>query len=579
MSANFLRYGALGVSLISTQVSAIGLGEIHLHSAIGESLRAEIPLISTAGSPIETACFTLSPITGSDLPVVTSASLRLIRNSTGYRLLIVGRKPITEPVFMLSVRANCGVDLQRDYVLMPEPPISSNELAAPEAPVRSPIASIPQARIWHSKAGDTLDSIAEALAAGNPAQQRRTLAALRRANPELAGEGFLPEGSSVVVPKPKKRAATESTETDSAAPSPPAESPAPRPKRERTNPPNQAAKGSTDKLVIGEAPSQLRPGEAGVAQRAHIAEMEERMLKMETTLHTLNAEVSKLNDALTLTTEALVTQNKLQLAQNIQPVSVQAQLPAAPARTPPSHDNWLELLLSALAGGGISAGLAAFLGRRKAHNGNAEMPLAFAGYQPEIQVTHSDAPAPASHTQEAPRSNIDIPLSEPSVMPSDNTIAQDINLDENDSALELAEIMLSFGRVRGAAETLALYIEEAAPDNIQPWLMLLDLYRRGDMKQEFEALAPSITRKFNLHIADWDQHTTPVSGLKALEDYAHITLRVVQSWGQQSCLDYLYELVHDNRSGRRGGFPLEVVEEIVLLMHVLENGYGLKHAA
>jgi pilus assembly protein FimV len=41
-------------------------------------------------------------------------------------------------------------------------------------------------------------------------------------------------------------------------------------------------------------------------------------------------------------------------------------------------------------------------------------------------------------------------------------------------------------------------------------------------------------------------------------------------------MDYLYELVHDNRAGNRSGFPLEVVEEIALLMRTLENGYGLR---
>jgi len=41
-------------------------------------------------------------------------------------------------------------------------------------------------------------------------------------------------------------------------------------------------------------------------------------------------------------------------------------------------------------------------------------------------------------------------------------------------------------------------------------------------------------------------------------------------------MDYLYQLVHDNRAGQRSGFPLEVVEEIVLLLLVLEAAYGLQ---
>ena len=81
--------------------------------------------------------------------------------------------------------------------------------------------------------------------------------------------------------------------------------------------------------------------------------------------------------------------------------------------------------------------------------------------------------------------------------------------------------MLSFGRIRGAAETLAMHIEESSPDNIQPWTMLLDLYRRGDMKPEFDKLAARMRTKFNVLIPTWEFSTAPVSGLKSLEDYAH----------------------------------------------------------
>ncbi|MGB4854740.1 MAG: hypothetical protein WBP37_04240, partial [Candidatus Dechloromonas phosphoritropha] len=56
----------------------------------------------------------------------------------------------------------------------------------------------------------------------------------------------------------------------------------------------------------------------------------------------------------------------------------------------------------------------------------------------------------------------------------------------------------------------------------------------------------------------------------------HVITRLTATWGTQNCLDYLYRLVHDNREGQRSGFPLEVVEEIVLLMLILESAYGLE---
>ena len=182
-------------------------------------------------------------------------------------------------------------------------------------------------------------------------------------------------------------------------------------------------------------------------------------------------------------------------------------------------------------------------------------------------------PTPAGKAAPAPSlssGEVDIPLD------FSDKKAVDVDFDDGNSALELAEIMLSFGRIHGAAETLAQHIEENAPDNIQPWSMLLDLYRRGDMRAEFETLATRMRNKFNVHVNAWEDSSTPVSGLKSLEDYAHVVWRINHSWGTQDCLDYLFDLVHDNRAGTRGGFPLEVVEEIALLMRVLEEGYGLR---
>jgi alkylation response protein AidB-like acyl-CoA dehydrogenase len=55
-------------------------------------------------------------------------------------------------------------------------------------------------------------------------------------------------------------------------------------------------------------------------------------------------------------------------------------------------------------------------------------------------------------------------------------------------AIELAEIMLSFGRVSGAARTLEEYVAALPQESARPWIRLLHLYRRNGMRKEFEAL-------------------------------------------------------------------------------------------
>ncbi|MDP3537101.1 MAG: hypothetical protein Q8S26_00190 [Azonexus sp.] len=597
MRPAFYHLSVLSLAILSCQAGAVGFGEIVLHSRVGEPLRAEVPMLVSAGESIDTACFSLAALRGSDLPVVSAARTRLVRNGSGYRLMINGIKPIAEPIFIIGLRANCGVELQRDYVLMPSAPMMLAEAGydAPPTVVVRP-KKTGNFREWQAREGDTLESIAESQAPDSIIEQRRLLAALKRANPGISPEQPLADGTPVRIPNLRQRIPAES-DLDTAPPPKPrraqsSETPQPRPKKAvpRDTQPTLATKGA-DRLVLGSPPEELKAGEKAVAPRANMSEMEERMLKLETTLHTLNQEVDKLNSALALTTEALAVQNKIQAAQTAPPAG--APTVAATVATPPAADrsnqsNWLELLLSALAGGAIAAGMAHLLGRKPSHLIEDELPLAVSGYRPKIQAKPNESgapreqrPIPATPLIEAeavlPTTTVDIPLeAETANFEEGESSAVDVNYNDGDSALELAEIMLSFGRVRGAAETLAVHIEESSPNNIQPWSMLLDLYRRGDMRDEFAKLAETMREKFNVHVPTWEDTSTPVSGLKSLEDYAHIVWRAANSWGKQECLDYLYDLVHDNRAGQRSGFPLEVVEEIALLMRVLEEGYGLK---
>ena len=118
IASRLLHHLLLGVTLISGAASAVELGEITLHSRIGETLRAEIP-VSTGGNPPDPACFSLAPLPGADFPVITGGRIRVVHVGQGYRLIIIGSKVIEEPVIAINLRAGCGLALQREYVLLP----------------------------------------------------------------------------------------------------------------------------------------------------------------------------------------------------------------------------------------------------------------------------------------------------------------------------------------------------------------------------------------------------------------------------------------------------------------------------
>jgi len=585
---------ALTAALTPALASAIGLGEITLHSRIGEPLMAEVPIISSHEAPLAT-CFSMVALRGSDFPVITNAKPRLIKRGSSYILQIVGTRPISEPIFAVGIRANCGYDIEREYVLIPEPPIELAQSAGTMNEQPAPTGKVGKTSSWVAREGETLEDIADAQAPASAAERQRLLAGLKRANPTLDADMPLAEGTAVRMPSPQRAKAprperAEAPDTQGARNDRPAAPKAPSHKPKQASAPTT---DKTDRLVLGAASAPLPPSRTGNSGLSSLAETEERLLKLETTLHLLTREMEKMDQAIDLATKAIEVQNRLQQTTSRQdpPPGPSIQTHAAPAMAA-SSTNWPELLLSAAIGAGISVGMAQYLGRRRRYPGDEEAPLAFSGYRAEVAPSVPPPMQPVAKAPSATPQPMALRLPDPPPLPEPDFPVPSLpdcdiplqpepdfieakNEDEH-SVLELAEIMLSFGRLRGAAETLAEHIDETMSQSIEPWSMLLDLYRRGGMRDEFEALAVKMRQRFNARIPDWNESTTPISGLKMLEDFPHIIQKVCSLWGTQQSVDYLYSLVHDTRTGQRNGFPLEVVEEIALLMHVLVSGYGLE---
>lgn len=595
MNSRTLRLGALSAGLLSTiPVGAIGLGDMVLHSRVGEPLRAEVPINAEPGETVEARCFTLAPLDGSDLPVISAGRTKLVREGNNYRLLITGSKPVAEPIFLIGLRAGCGTDLQRDYVLMPAEPLvlaspspsAAGTAGTPAGGVRSSGAP---SQHWRASEGDTLEGIAEALVPDNLVQQRRMLAALKRANPQLSGRPGLAEGTPVAIPDVKQRVAAErdnlpEQRTKSRSEEPP---PPPPPPPKVAKPVATPKAGGVDRVLLGAPPAELKAGEKVVPAKGSREEMDERLLKLDTTIQSLNAQIEALDKALALTTEALALRQKLKAAQGADG-GLQSPL-AKPAEPPPSaSSNWLEILVSALVGGIVAAALANYLGRRRERRAEDEVPLAIAGHaRPGVPGSVRSNPALVARVRTsaaepgakatAASAEVDVRVDGALQQPGEIKVV-DVYGSQDESAIALAEIMLSFGRLQGAAETLAHHIEESASDNPRPWLMLLDLYRRGGLRGDYTKLLPPLRQRFNLQVPAWKDLETSNAGLRSLEDYPHVIGRLTAAWGTQDCLSYLYRLIHDNREGQRDGFPLEVIEEMVLLMLVLEAGYDLERA-
>jgi len=164
---------------------------------------------------------------------------------------------------------------------------------------------------------------------------------------------------------------------------------------------------------------------------------------------------------------------------------------------------------------------------------------------------------------------------------------------EANPVMELADIMLSFGRVKGAAQALQEYIDHNPQEALQPWIRLMDVYRMAGLRAEFDNVAKNLNQHFNVEIQQWDpaepapnRHTldmvldddvgaeikqsSPQPKVESLEDMTRIMQQVTALWRDGDVVAYLQQLLRDNREGKRAGFPLQVVSDMLFLIDLKE---------
>jgi hypothetical protein len=162
---------------------------------------------------------------------------------------------------------------------------------------------------------------------------------------------------------------------------------------------------------------------------------------------------------------------------------------------------------------------------------------------------------------------------------------------EANPVMELAEIMLSFGRVKGAAQALQEYIDANPQEALKPWIRLMDVCRMAGMRHEFERVARELNKNFNVEVQKWEQpseaaegevdvvldvdHARPASQpdqgrAEGIEGMPAIMEQVLIRWPEGDVLDFLNQLLRDNRGGTRIGFPFSVVSDILFLIELKE---------
>lgn len=610
------RHTLFATSLVCASVAAqaAGLGEASLRSGLSQPLRVEIALVGDDVGALGNECFRVLTPSGAsdDLPWVRSAQMRLEQSGNRHTLVVTTRQAIQDPALMLGVQMDCGVQVRREYALL----LGPTSVDAPRTVPAEGVSALPPARpaayrgrveTWTAAEGESAASIAAALVPGDRAAQRRTAREIVRANPELfagnpnAAQTALPAGTQLQVPmpgaKPAPRAAPTEAEAPKSAPErhatperPAEPSPVPRPRRD-------AAK-SADRLTVT-----TEDGDGALRQSLELDESRRQSVPDESTRSRLRREqqlILAIDDRIATTLELNERIRQLEAAQqrlqaeNQRLAGLIAQQSGAGGTPSRLSSSATPIDWRLIAGGTVLvlAAIAASLAwRRRRIRILPVEPLPAAGSPeptPEEEVAEFEGEEPLTPADIWPEregappmggaahESIDWtpPTLSPGALGPSSLLHIDDEVEEHDSAVELAEIMMSFGRVQGAAETLADFIRANPKQAVRPWIKLLEVYKAASMRVEFDALAGQLNKTFNVKAVTWDEFDQVKEANESVEQMGHIIGRILNTWRTRECQVYLHTLLRDNRKGTRQGFPLGIVDDILCLNGVLEIELG-----
>ena len=554
--------------LCASSVSALGLGDLHGQPSLGDRPLFEVELLSADRVPIDAACFRLvQPTGGDDLPWLKQATLT-VRRGTSQVLEIRSHIPLREPIIQLAVKVGCGQEISRQYVVFASPArdgVPGEQRVEADLPARLPLAD-------------------EAVVPGRLKPVRPSVSRARAAIPV--------RHKAIAAPLPDRLQLSDSGDVVESSL-------------------RLATELSPQKGLAEEARDILR-----LEYRMLLALNEQATTQLETAgkLRDMESTLNELQQRASDVAERVERQGERSAAPTPRELPAPTATPgkgrdASAAQESSVLSEWTiyGLLLGAV------VGLAGWLGWRNFHqrgraaadedivfpvHENREVPATNepTGSAPEIDFHVGDIAhgVVGAATVDLELGAEDRVLSEHAPVVPDASAPHSIaatTVDEHFEAnpvMELAEIMLSFGRVKGAAQALQEFIDNNPQEALQPWIKLIEVYRMAGMRSEFEAVAKNLNQNFNVEVQRWgeedgrlelvdmDEKLSPRP--RALEDMPRILNTVCDLWPSGDVVGYLYQLLRDNRGGTRIGFALSFVEEILFLIELKEtaNRFGEK---
>lgn len=534
---------AIAILTMSAQANALalGLGNIEVHSHLGQPLRASIK-VQGASEIKNLDCFRVVNDDSAENQL-KSASFKLSKVVDDVAILTVATNQVlNEPIMNLSITTECEVNMRRDYVLLLDPPLTTQ------------VESNIDTSIFNEVAEDKNDSVVVA----NPPASSKAAQTIKVSK----------TNKKSVKTSPVKAVKKDIVLTAGYSDIKPVET-------VELEPENIAAKDSKARLNISGGdtfakPSnnpqlrmdmqlQFTPENAPVSLQDALAgniEINDEV----TVINNRMAHLQKQIDDLAHTNQMLKTENQAQLQQLEVANSAQKSL------------DWLGYLI----GGALflsSASIANKWRVRRQERLFEEARFALTSEQSplegfgksdqffnfdqdqttEVTTKHLDTEQIEADALFAPNSESHTPFS-----------VEEFNDDHN--ILDHADVFLSHGRTSLAIQLLQNHLIEHPKKSVTEWLFLLDLLAKENMQAVYEQTALECKEHFNIRISAFSNDEG--SAKTDLEDFPRLISGLEDVWGTPAALVYLDDLIYNSRLETRVGFEKSVLEELLLLKNI-----------
>ena len=548
MQANYKLKKAVAIALsiivlnAQQQALAMGLGEIDVKSHLGEPLKAHIKIVGAEDlKPSDltgNTCFRVGNEAGG-LNQISSARFTLGKLISGEgTLTVTSADVINEPIANLSIIAECGGNVRRDYVLLIDPLLTAetekNVDIAPNIAAEAAELPIVQAvKTQPKQVKSTTVSTNKKTSKNNQLKANKALAA----NIVL----HVPGGS------------TQANLSDA-------------PKEVVSTPRLSISGGLTTELN----PNEFNPNninlrldralrttpDANAPVLAQEAEMQDEVMAMNNRLAHLTAQVTTLqNQNLTLAAENKAKDKAL-------------------LENKPFSFNWLVYAATGALALAVAYAATHWWRRRQQAKSDADWTNLNSQSIQSESFAQDEAFFDEKMNQNTDHnadnyveiSALDASEFKPGLLQDDFIVTEE---DIDNTVLDHADVFLSHGRTALAIQLLQNHLLDYPKQSVTIWLFLLDLLSKENMQAVYEQTALECKEHFNIKIADFS--VGDVGASHTLESYPRLSQGLQNVWGTPEALVFLDDLIYNNRLEPRVGFDKNLIEELLTLKELAKQ--------